>query len=102
MPAQFGGVRAATRWGRWLVALEADSRAIAVYELDRWVDRYFAPIARPAGTIPRVTAEEPVRTQARHYTVYEASTPLPAVMISYPVPPAAHPDSAHSFRPARR
>src|SRR5436190_683905 len=63
-------------------------------ELDRWVDRYFAPIARPAGTIPRVTAEEPVRTQARHYTVYEANTPLPAVMISYPVPPAAHPDSA--------
>ncbi|HYJ52358.1 MAG TPA: pitrilysin family protein [Allosphingosinicella sp.] len=63
-------------------------------ELDRWVDHYFTPIARPAGAIPRVTAEEPVRTQARHYTVYEANTPLPAVMISYPLPPAAHPDAA--------
>ena len=40
VPAQFGGARAATRWGRWLVALEADSRAIAVYDLDRWSDSY--------------------------------------------------------------
>jgi zinc protease len=63
-------------------------------QLDRWVDQYFAPIARPAGAIPRVTAVEPVRTEARHYTVYEANTPLPAVMISYPVPPAADADSA--------
>jgi zinc protease len=63
-------------------------------QLDRWVDRYFGPIARPAGAIPRVTATEPVRTEARHYTVYEANTPLPAVLISYPVPPAADADSA--------
>ncbi|HMG46840.1 MAG TPA: pitrilysin family protein [Allosphingosinicella sp.] len=63
-------------------------------QLDRWVDRYFGPIARPAGPIPRVTATEPARTEARHYTVYEANTPLPAVLISYPVPPAADADSA--------
>jgi zinc protease len=63
-------------------------------ELDRWIDQYFAPIARPSGAIPRIAAEEPVRTAARRYTVYEANTPLPAVMISYPVPPAAHADSA--------
>jgi len=63
-------------------------------QLDRWVDHYFGPIARPAGAIPRVAATEPVRTEARHYTVYEANTPLPAVLISYPVPPAADADSA--------
>jgi zinc protease len=62
--------------------------------LDRWVDHYFGPIARPAGAIPRVTAEEPVRTQARHYTVYEPNTPLPAVLISYPAPPAGSDDAA--------
>ncbi len=63
-------------------------------ELDRWIDRYFGPIARPAGRIPRVTAEEPQRNAARRYTVYEANTPLPAVLLSYPVPPAADDDSA--------
>src|SRR4051812_17159334 len=63
-------------------------------QLDRWIDRYFGPIARPAGPIPRVAAEEPGRSQARHYTVYEANTPLPAVLISYPAPPAGDEDAA--------
>jgi zinc protease len=63
-------------------------------QLDRWIDRYFAPIARPAGAIPRVRAEEPARAEARRYTVYEANTPLPAVLLSYPIPPAAHADAA--------
>jgi zinc protease len=63
-------------------------------QLDRWIDHYFGPIARPAGAIPRVTAVEPVRTQARHYTVYEANTPLPAVLLSYPAPPAGSDDAA--------
>ncbi|MEA3029166.1 MAG: zinc protease [Sphingomonadales bacterium] len=62
--------------------------------LDRWIDTYFGPIARPAGAVPRVRAVEPVRTEARRYTVYEANTPLPAVLISYPIPPAADADSA--------
>ena len=61
---------------------------------DAWVDRYFAPIARPTTAIPRVTAQEPARTQARTYTVYEANTPLPAVLISYPAPPASDADAA--------
>lgn len=63
-------------------------------QLDRWVDQYFAPIARPAIAIPRVTAVEPERRQARHYTVYEANTPLPAVLISFPAPPASDADAA--------
>jgi len=56
-------------------------------ELDKWVDQYFAGIKKPARPIPRVTVTEPERTKAENYTVYEPNTPLPAVLISYPVPP---------------
>jgi zinc protease len=63
-------------------------------QFDRWVDQYFGPIQRPATPIPRVTAVEPARTAARHYTVYEANTPLPAVLISYPAPPTTDRDAA--------
>ena len=63
-------------------------------QLDSWVDSYFKPIVRPAFPIPRVTAVEPDRRAASRYTVYEPNTPLPAVMLSYPVPPAADADAA--------
>jgi zinc protease len=62
--------------------------------LDRWVDQYFAPIARPGSAIPRVTAVEPERTRALHYTVHEPNTPLPAVLLSFPAPPASDADAA--------
>lgn len=61
-------------------------------QLDAWVDRYFAPIRRPAGAIPRVTVAEPPRTRATSYTVYEPNTPLPAVAMSWQVPPARDAD----------
>ncbi|KQM87254.1 peptidase M16 [Sphingomonas sp. Leaf23] len=63
-------------------------------QLNRWVDQYFAPIAKPNRPIPRVTVGEPVRQQPVTKTVYEANTPLPAILISYPLPPANHPDQA--------
>lgn len=63
-------------------------------QFDRWVDEYFAPIARPSTPIPRVTVQEPERREARHYTVYEPNVPLPAVLISYPAPPANDADAA--------
>ncbi|WP_343526355.1 pitrilysin family protein [Sphingomonas sp.] len=56
-------------------------------QLDRWVDQYFAGIRRPTIPIPRVTVVEPPRTQAVSRTVYEPNTPLPAVLISYHIPP---------------
>ncbi|MBS0479661.1 MAG: insulinase family protein [Proteobacteria bacterium] len=56
-------------------------------QLDKWVDQYFAGIKKPDRPIPRVTVTEPERTRAENYTVYEPNTPLPAVLISYPVPP---------------
>ena len=61
-------------------------------QLDAWVTRYFAGIKRPATAIPRVTVTEPERTAATHYVVHEANTPLPAVMISYPIPADRDPD----------
>ncbi|OYY89685.1 MAG: peptidase M16 [Sphingomonas sp. 28-66-16] len=63
-------------------------------ELDQWVDRYFAPIKKPDRPIPRVTVTEPERTAPINRTVYEANTPLPAVLISYPIPADRNPDSA--------
>ncbi|HYD13950.1 MAG TPA: pitrilysin family protein [Allosphingosinicella sp.] len=63
-------------------------------QLDRWVDQYFGPIRRPTTPIPRVTAVEPPRTSPRHYTVYEANTPLPAVLITYPAPSVTDRDAA--------
>ncbi|KQU61891.1 peptidase M16 [Sphingomonas sp. Leaf339] len=56
-------------------------------QLNAWIDRYFAPIKRPAGPIPRVTVTEPARTKAVTYTTYEPNTPLPAVVMTWHVPP---------------
>ncbi|MEZ0496722.1 M16 family metallopeptidase [Sphingomonas sp. IW22] len=61
-------------------------------QLNKWVDQYFAPIARPERAIPRVTVKEPEPSGARRYTVYEPNTPLPAVLVSYPLPPAGTAD----------
>jgi zinc protease len=62
--------------------------------LNAWVDRYFAPIQRPDRPIPRVEVTEPERARATTHTVYEPNTPLPAVLVSYPVPSVRHEDSA--------
>ncbi|WP_010217875.1 M16 family metallopeptidase [Sphingomonas sp. PAMC 26621] len=63
-------------------------------QLNQWVDQYFAKIKRPTRAIPRLITTEPPRTQAVSRTVYEANTPLPAVLISYPIPADRDPDSA--------
>jgi len=61
-------------------------------QLNQWVDTYFAGIKKPDRPIPRVTVAEPPRTAPTRYTVYEPNTPLPAVLISYQVPPDNNPD----------
>ena len=63
-------------------------------QLDRWVDKYFANIAKPNRPIPRVTVAEPPRASPTRRTVYEANTPLPAVMLSYQLPPDNDADTA--------
>lgn len=62
-------------------------------QLDKWVDKYFAPIGKPNRPIPRVTTTEPPRTAPTRQTVYEANTPLPAVLLSYQLPPDNDPDT---------
>ena len=62
-------------------------------QLDAYVEKYFAGIKTPARSIPRVTAVEPERKEAKSYTVYEPNTPLPAVVVSWPSPDAASPDN---------
>lgn len=62
-------------------------------QLNRWVDQYFGPIARPVRPIPRVQVAEPPRTAPIRRTVYEPNAPLPAVLLSYPTPPDDSPDS---------
>ncbi len=62
--------------------------------LEGYVKKYFTGITAPKREIPRVTAVEPARTEARSYTVYEPNVPLPAVVMSWPTPDAASPDNA--------
>lgn len=63
-------------------------------ELDGWVDKYFGAITRPATPIPRVTAQEPPRTQDATYRETGPSVPLPAVALTWLGPTAKDPDAA--------
>jgi zinc protease len=62
-------------------------------QLDAWVDRYFGAIARPDIPLPRVTAVEPPRTGPKHYDAYGPNVPLPAVAMTWLIPPAASRDA---------
>jgi zinc protease len=61
-------------------------------QLDAWVDEYFGWIPKPATPIPQVTAKEPVRKKDQHYTITSETAPLPAVAMTWLIPPAS--DSA--------
>lgn len=63
-------------------------------ELDAWVDKYFAPIPRPADPIPRVSTVEPPRTKDAHYKETGPNVPLPAVAMTWLAPPSNSPDAA--------
>jgi zinc protease len=64
-------------------------------QLDAWVDQYFGWIPKPATPIPQVTAKEPVRKKNLRYTVTSETAPLPAVAMTWLIPPAS--DSADSI-----
>jgi zinc protease len=61
-------------------------------QLDAWVDQYFGWIPKPGTPIPQVTAKEPVRKQDQRYTITSETAPLPAVAMTWLIPPAS--DSA--------
>ena len=62
-------------------------------QLDAWVDKYFAPIAKPDRLLPRVQVQEPPRKSESRVTEY-GSNDLPAVGFTYLTPRQADPDSS--------
>ena len=64
-------------------------------QLEVWVDQYFGWIPKPATPIPQITAREPVRKKDLRYTITSETAPLPAVAMTWLLPPAA--DSADSI-----
>ena len=64
-------------------------------QLDAWVDQYFGWIPKPATPIPQVTAQEPKRKKNLRYTVTSETAPLPAVAVTWLIPPAS--DTADSI-----
>jgi zinc protease len=63
-------------------------------QLDAWVDKHFAGIARPQAPVPRVTVKEPLRITDKRFTETGPSVPLPAVVVTWHAPPVTSPDAA--------
>ena len=63
-------------------------------QLDAWVDKYFASIAKPNLPLPRVQVKETARAGDKRFTEYGSNVPLPAVGITYLVPSQKSEDSA--------
>jgi zinc protease len=61
-------------------------------QLDAWVDKYFGRIPKPDKLLPRVSVKEPARTAEKRYTEYGTNVPLPAIAVTYLIPPASSPD----------
>lgn len=62
-------------------------------QLDKWVDQYFAKIPKPDRPLPRVKVVEPKRKEEKQYAEYRPNVPLPAVALSYLIPPVKHQDT---------
>ena len=61
-------------------------------QLDTWIDKYFAPIAKPSKPLPRVQVKEPPRKSEMRLTEYGRND-LPAVGFTYLTPKQSDPDS---------
>jgi zinc protease len=62
-------------------------------QFDAWVDKYFNKVARPTTTIPRVSIVEPPRSRETRFNETGPNVPLPAVALTYLIPPASDPDA---------
>jgi zinc protease len=62
-------------------------------QLDAWVDKYLAPIAKPTIALPRVDTKEPERTAERRITHYAPNVPLPAIALTYLTPSQRNADA---------
>ncbi|HET6855389.1 MAG TPA: pitrilysin family protein [Pyrinomonadaceae bacterium] len=61
-------------------------------QFDKWVDKYFGPIAKPDRPLPRVQVKEPPRKSEIRLTEYGRND-LPAVGLTYLTPRQADADS---------
>lgn len=62
-------------------------------QLDIWVDRYLGTIPKPSTAIPRVTVQEPARTEEKHFAEHGANVPLPAGALTWLIPSARSDDA---------
>ncbi len=72
----------------WLIVVGDFDQA----QFDGWVDRYFGRIAKPAGSIPRVTEVEPERTEMKTFDRTAPRVEFPAVALTYLGPPSKSAD----------
>ncbi|HYF23667.1 MAG TPA: pitrilysin family protein [Caulobacteraceae bacterium] len=64
-------------------------------QLDRYVDKYFAPIPKAAKPAPKSPLKpDAPRAESRAVTAYAPNVPLPAIAWSYQTPPVKHEDTA--------
>ena len=62
-------------------------------QLDAWVERYFAPLQRPATAVPRVHVKEPPLLADRRLALKAPNVPLPALALVWKGPAQSHPDA---------
>jgi zinc protease len=62
-------------------------------QFDAWVDRYLGAVPKPSTEIPRVTVKEPARAEEKHFDEHGANVPLPAVGLTWLIPPAQNDDT---------
>lgn len=61
-------------------------------KFNQWVDKYFGRIKKPEGEIERVKVTEPERTEEVRFVKYRPNVPLPALGITYLIPPTENED----------
>jgi zinc protease len=62
-------------------------------QLDAWVDKYFAPVARPSAPLAQLDASEPAWASDRSAHVAGPQVPLPAVVFTWLAPPVTSADA---------
>jgi zinc protease len=62
-------------------------------QFDAWVDRYLGAIPKPSTLIARVTMAEPRRPAPKHFDEHGPNVPLPAIAITWLLPPASSLDA---------
>ncbi len=72
----------------WLIVVGDFDQA----QFDGWVDNYFGPLAKPSGSIPRVTETEPERADMKSFERTAPRVEFPAVALTYLGPPSKSAD----------